>query len=242
MAGWVALSAAQIGCNAVLGIDPASPEPDGGQPPDATVRDGMTVTTSYVVSCANYCNLIQAACTGAQALTQGDNTEYLSSDVCMQLCALMDASAEVLDPAADPKADDTLNCRVWHANAALQEDPHYHCPHAGPLGGRMCDQMADPCPSFCRMNLAICTGDNAAYASLDDCMNACEPDGGYAGYLYEVSPADTEVNDLEGWESSNTLNCRMYHLQNYLFLGDPAHCSHTSLSGGGVCVGDPPDL
>jgi hypothetical protein len=235
--GAVFLGAMQVACNSILGIDPATAEPDAGQP------DG-SVTPSYVVSCSNYCNLIQAACNSAQALEQGDNTEYLSNDVCMQICAQMDASAEVISPSVDPQLDDTLNCRVWHANAALQSTPHYHCPHAGPLGGRMCDTNGDPCPTFCRMDLAICTGENAAYASMQDCLDACEPDAGsgYPGYDYELNASDNEVSDLANFEATNTLNCRMYHLENFLFTGQAVHCSHTSLNGNGTCVGGVPDL
>jgi hypothetical protein len=226
-----------VACNSILGIDAASQG-------DAAVDAGGggnadVVTPSYVVDCANYCNLVQAACNGTQ-LAMGDNTEYLSSDVCMQLCARMDASAEVLSPSIDPTLDDTLNCRVWHANAALQANPHFHCPHAGPLGGTFCDDNHDPCSTFCRLDVQICTGENAAYASYQDCMNACEPDAGYGGYTYALDINDPEVTDLANYEMSNTLNCRMYHLENFLYTQQAIHCSHTSLNGNGVCSGTPP--
>jgi hypothetical protein len=223
--GLAALGATQVACNGILGIDVATPEPDGGK-----------VTPSYDVTCANYCNLVQAACNANQTLTQGDNTEYLSPDVCMRFCGLMDASAEMISAAADPLPDDTLNCRVWHANAALLSMPHFHCPHAGPLGGGVCDNNQDPCLTFCRMDLALCTGENAAYTSVQDCLNACESDAGYAGYPYKLNATDTEVSDLANLQMSNTLNCRMYHLENFVFTGQPIHCSHTSLSGNGICV------
>jgi hypothetical protein len=222
------LGASQVACNSILGINQATQEDAG-------------VQASYEVSCSNYCNIIQAACNGSDA-SKGDNTEYLSSDVCMAICAQMDASSEAISATADPIPDDTLNCRVWHANAALLTDSHFHCPHAGPLGGRLCDDNMDPCTTFCRLDLFFCNGDNQAYTSYQDCLNACEPDAGYSGYVYEQNVTDPEVTDLENFEATNTLNCRMYHLENYLFTGLPVHCSHTSLGGNGVCVGVAPDF
>jgi hypothetical protein len=223
-----ALAAAQFGCNSILGIDAASGIPEGG--------------TSYVVSCSNYCNLMQSVCNSSQALSEGDNTEYLSSDVCMQICGQFDVSSQKITASVDPNPEDSLNCRVWHANAALQIDPHTHCPHAGPLGGRLCDTNSDPCPTFCHLDLQFCTGQNQAYASYQDCLDACEPDAGYTGYVYELNTSDNEVTDLASYEMTDTLNCRMYHLENFLFTQQSIHCSHTSLSGNGVCVGTPPDL
>ena len=93
----------------------------------------------------------------------------------------------------------------------------------------------DPCREFCILDLAFCTGDAAAYTSVEDCVNACAPDaGGYMGYPYNINPNDPEVTDLA--TSGDTLNCRMYHLENFLLTGLAIHCTHTSLSGNGVCV------
>jgi hypothetical protein len=88
------------------------------------------------------------------------------------------------------------------------------------------------------MDVDFCTGAAAAYASYNDCLAACRPDAGYAGYPYMQNVADPEVTDLapQFQAGSNTLNCRLYHLENFLRTGDPVHCSHTSLSGNGVCT------
>jgi hypothetical protein len=234
--GAVMLGGSLVGCNAILGIDPASREDDGG-------GGGGSVTLDYSLNCQNYCNHMQSLCNNSQILSMGDNTEYLSTDVCMKLCAAMPVTNEAINSAADPNPDDTLNCRVWHANAALtSKDPHLHCPHSGPLGGKVCDDNGDPCPTFCRLDLQFCTGENQAYASLQDCLNACEPDAGYAGYTYELNTSDPEVTDLANYEMTNTLNCRMYHLENFIYTQQALHCSHTSLNGNGVCVGVPADL
>jgi hypothetical protein len=230
VAGLVGLAGALFACNSVLGINEASPEPaeSGGG-------------NSYTLDCNTYCNVSGNNC--KQSSTQ-DDREYLSPDVCATLCPLFErvpTASGTVDPNEPTPTTDTLNCRIWHANAAQggPTEAHTHCPHSGPLGGKMCGST--PCQDFCNLDLAFCTGDAAAYGSLAECVNACEPDGGspdaggYAGFPYNVNPADPEVSDLA--VSGNTLNCRMYHLENFLFTGLALHCSHTSQSGGGVCVG-----
>lgn len=77
----------------------------------------------------------------------------------------------------------------------------------------------DACETYCTNALANCTGDNALYPGMDECMATC------AG-LPEGNPTDT---------AGNTVWCRAYH------AGDPAtmdaamHCPHASASGGTVC-------
>ncbi len=232
------LGATAFGCNSVLGIDSASPEPVDAGP--GGKADTGAFQTSYTLSCSNYCTLMSEACGPTSAA--GDNTEYLGADgsVCNTICPNSEPTGEVLDPATEPTPDNTLNCRVWHANAALIGDPHIHCAHAGPLGGDMCDPNAsDPCTPFCTLDLALCTGANQVYASVADCLAACRPDGGYGGFPYNLNTTDTEITDLatQFQSGSNTLNCRMYHLENAVFFGDPGtHCPHTSAGGGGICV------
>jgi hypothetical protein len=238
------------GCNAILGIDSATLDPEAGAPaseagtPANEAGGSGSDANLYALTCANYCALMAQYC-GPSA--QGDNTEYLQSsltpgtDVCPQFCQVFEVSGEVLVPATEPSDTNTLNCRVWHANAARQGSAHVHCAHAGPLGGDVCDDNNDdPCTSFCALDLALCTGSNQAYANKDDCLSACRPnpDAGYAGFPYVLSTTDPEVTDLAPvfQSGSNTLNCRMYHLENFVRTGEAMHCSHTSRSGGGVCV------
>jgi hypothetical protein len=238
-----------LACNGLLGITEAKLEPaeagqheagsaEGGAG-DAGAADGAGVEagpfSSYVLDCATYCRVIGSNCRVVG--TQSD-TEYLSDQVCNAICPLFEraptASGSV-DPNEPTPMTDTLNCRIWHANAAQggPAENHTHCPHAGPLGGNMCGM--DPCQAFCNLDLALCTGDAAAYGSVAECLSACEPDGGDGGFAYKVNPNDPEVTDLVS-TGGNTLNCRMYHLENYLLTGQAIHCSHTSQGGNGVCV------
>jgi hypothetical protein len=245
-AGVIGAASLLAACNGILGIDEATFDPnagrgasEGGPGVDASDAGPIDTTALYALNCANYCSLVATYCVPS---LQGDNTEYIGADggVCMQMCQVLEVSGEMITPAHEPADTNTLNCRVWHANAARLGTPHVHCPHAGPLGGDVCDDNADPCVPFCAMDLAFCTGPNAVYASNDECLAACRPnpDAGYAGYPYQVSVSDPEVTDLQS--GGNTLNCRIYHLENYLNTGDSVHCHHTSRDGFGVCVA-PPD-
>jgi hypothetical protein len=102
-----------------------------------------------------------------------------------------------------------------------------HCPHAGPLGAVTCG--TNPCDDFCNMAQQFCG--TMSYASVDDCLEACNADAGYAGFPYQIGG---DASDLQA--GGNTLNCRIYHLENYLFTGDPVHCTHIAADGGGVCT------
>lgn len=247
-----------LGCNSILGIDTASLEPDAqgasGTTSGVTGASGSTdagagadgslpFPQDYAdITCDNYCNLISEGCPYQASLF---DTEYLSPAVCSSMCSVgWEPTGAALDPSTEPMPSDSLACRIWHANAAIEgyphNDPHTHCPHAGPLGGLACDPGgSDYCTPFCRLDIAVCNGDNAQYmpgASTNDqmtaCLAACEADGGYPGYPYSINATGNVTTDLV--PQGNTINCRMYHLENAIFTGDPiTHCPHTSLAGGG---------
>ena len=228
IAGAIAILA---GCNAVLGIDEAKlaldAGPGGGNP--------------YSLSCANYCSVMNRFCqTGTPA---SDNTEYLSDPICNKICndgfpAPADGGVVDAEPPAPTSGD--LYCRIWHANFAGQTGLfHEHCAHAGPLGGNTCDDsVSDPCAVFCALDLKYCT-DPSQYRNMTDCLNTCRADAGYPGFPYQVDPANNAVTDLAA--TGNTLNCRMYHLENVLLEGPSIHCPHTGPEGGGpgFCVDNP---
>jgi hypothetical protein len=152
------------------------------------------------VSCATYCNIINANCTGS-------NQEYVDNTSCMAICATFSPGM------VGDTSGDTLGCRQYHAGLAAS-DPVTHCPHASLLGGGVC--AVDNCTSFCEVDLGICTGTNAAYSSLSACKTAC---AAYP-YMNEAISADT---------NKNTLNCRVYHLELASEGGASltTHCPHT---------------
>jgi hypothetical protein len=239
---------ALLACNSIFGIDSATLEPAVG-----TGNSEAGPPTNYEVTCDNYCNLVTTACGSTDMY--GTNLEYLlglaagsDAGVCAAICPFFEPGGPA-DPNAGAPSTDTLSCRVWHANAALeaafrpnqQEETHYHCPHAGPLGGTFCNPMGtDPCTPFCTLDMQIC-GTMAYPGGMDDCLSACRgsdagADGGTSGFVYLEQADVYAVSDL-AYSTGNTLNCRMYHLENAVLISAAVHCPHTSESGGGVCVG-----
>jgi hypothetical protein len=224
----LSVAAAAIACNSVLGIEQAKLE-------------GSNITFSASSDCDAYCGDMQLACPA-----NSDNQEYIETSspdagsVCMQLCTFRENTQEELPQTVNltgaAPTDDTVACRVWHANAALNLSPEEHCPHAGPLGGGFCGTTAaTACTDFCTPAVSFCPG---AYAGgLQDCMNACLPDGGfpdggYPGYPYQINGYDDGGDSPDLQTSGNTLNCRMYHLEARLSTTDPSeqmlHCQHIS--------------
>jgi hypothetical protein len=81
------------------------------------------------------------------------------------------------------------------------------------------------CSGYCMATLAACSGDNAQYLDMADCMATCTD---------AAWPAGTE-----GATSGNTIACRIYHAG--VAVGTPTvHCPHTGATGGGVCAGTTP--
>jgi hypothetical protein len=230
----VATGAAFVACNAVLGIDKASLEPDAG-----SGTDGGSTAFVAIDDCDAYCSDITTSCIPSSA-----DKEYLSTDVCKTMCndrLTSELFGFVDEPQLNDSVDlnaamptsDTLFCRIWHSHVALTE-PDVHCRHAGPLGADTCG--SNPCQDFCALAVDLCNPPDAApaYASVSECMNACLPDaGGYSGFVYNT----TGSPDLAS--AGNTLNCRIYHLENYLFTGDPTHCTHITQKSTPDTCGDP---
>jgi hypothetical protein len=196
------LAATLVACNAVLGWNEPTLAADAGAAdsgaPDSGAPDSGDASPGEI-SCTIYCNLMQQNCTG-------DLKEYGSSDVCMKMC-------KELEPGfAGETMTNTVACRQYHA-AAAANDPHFHCPHAGPLGGQTCGEKL--CDSYCLLDVALCG--TRAFASETDCRAACAQ--------FKV---DTDAGDLTE-ESGNTFNCRLYHLEQAYGVSADLHCPHTGV-------------
>jgi hypothetical protein len=96
----------------------------GGSAGSATGGTAGAAGGGAGLSCAAYCALMEANCTGA-------NAEYDNTGECTTECG---GWAE--GTAADTTGN-TLGCHTYHATAAAG-DPGTHCPHAGPTGGGVC--------------------------------------------------------------------------------------------------------
>jgi hypothetical protein len=211
--GCLAVTAGAFGCNAILGIGAATLEP-GDSGVDTGGNDAGDAGPPGQLTCDNYCNVIMQNCTGT-------NAEYLTNDICLAMCPAFEVNLTVADT-----MDNTLGCRLFHANLAAST-PDVSCRFAGPLGGGHCG--SDPCVPFCSLDVNYCSPsfEPAMY------MNPSVYDGGVAGcegacntYPYLVVDAgDTTL------EMSNTLNCRLWHLET-AFRGPTygmIHCLHTAL-------------
>ncbi len=163
-----------------------------------------SVPASAPAPCDRYCDLVMKNCTG-------DNAEYLSRSICMKMCPAFEIGATSGDT-----AHATLGCRVYHANEAATA-PAEHCRAAGPLGGRRCGK--DPCEPFCTLAVTYCAPPKAVPypGGIADCQAACKT------FPYLVGDAGDTT-----FESGNTLNCRLWHLETAYTSDDFGmfHCPH----------------
>ncbi len=198
VAGW------SLACNALLGIDPATLDPDAGATADGAFATGGP-DSSEPLNCSHYCAVITQNC-------QGANLEYLTQDICLSMCPIFELGTRI-----DDTGNDTLGCRLWHANSASTQ-PDFHCRHAGPTGGDRCGGL---CESFCNLDTTFCAGANAAYeGGIGGCQGSC------AAFPY-VAGAD--AGDLT-FDNGDTLNCRLWHLEAAFAPGAAAfHCPHTAV-------------
>jgi len=191
----IALTTAFLGCNGIFGWSAAEVDPtlgaDGGE---------AGTTSSNVISCDVYCNLVMTYCTGKLAA-------YGSPEVCRAMC-------NKLEPGfAGETSANTVACRQYHA-AAAANDAEHHCPHASAMGGEICGSSL--CEAFCLYDVALCK--TTAYPSESSCRTSC------AKFRYDVAGGDL------GQPSGDTLNCRLYHLQNAYGINAEVHCPHTAVT------------
>gem|GEM_PF-423280 len=196
---------------------------DGGTPdgtsddgtPDATPDDGPggdADATPTDPSCADYCALVTANCTG-------DNAQYTDETACLTYC---ETGASLPIGTLADTGGNTVGCRMYHAQAAVDlNDPVTHCPHAGPSGGNICGTW---CENYCHLEDVNCTANNDIFGDDAACQAACA--------LYDPNGA---AGDADG----DTVQCRIYHL-GVAGLDSPdsndLHCPHGAEDGGGVCV------
>ena len=225
----LACAALTLGCNGILGIESATLDLD------AAAAEGGGQENDDPLTCDHYCTVLEKACTG-------DDLEYLPNgtsvasgqptDVCRTLCRYIPTGTYRSPSSPTPPSEDTLGCRLWHAHAA-ESDPDVHCRHAGLLGALLC---GGPCLPFCRIDLSYCTDDhnisvypgNIVNGAASGCMSACEGDTD-GGFPYEIDEGDLVDDAGAQIDGTNTLNCRLWHLQKAVQIDDAMlHCPHTS--------------
>jgi len=275
-AGALGLGGVLLACNAVLGIESASPELDaasgasltdaadtesdgGGADADSGSQDGGPPLESLNFQndpCGTYCAVVKKNC--QRPYLEYLETEEGGADVCLTLCAKLSNPAGHYFPFPDdePKdPEDTLGCRLWHAHKAGDGPaaPATHCRHAGPLGSEACCASHGaggcdprPCEAFCNLDVPYCSEDKNRSVYNNStlyCQGVCSGDGGFpygdlGGFGNDGGPSFDLVNQNGiDWESGNTLNCRLWHLEKAIATGISEHCPHTgypSINGDGT--------
>jgi hypothetical protein len=80
--------------------------------------------------------------------------------------------------------------------------------------------LALNCDTYCTTIMANCTGANAQYENMNECLGTC------SGFTPGATSTET---------SGDTLGCRIYHAQNAMVLNDATtHCPHAGPAGGKV--------
>lgn len=95
-------------------------------------------------------------------------------------------------------------------------------PDAGAPPGTPGDGVSGAeCESYCGAIMSNCTGANAQYGSMEECMELCGSAGWSAG--------------AAGAADDNTLSCRFTHASELAASDPEQHCASAGPTGGGVC-------
>lgn len=111
--------------------------------------------------------------------------------------------------AYDPDCDDA-------ANAVVGCQPYSEC-----LASGDCQALPPSCLEYCDKVSDNCTGDNAQYASHEECMAYCED-------------AAALATGVDGAETGNSIACRINYAE-AAELDPAANCVKASASGGNAC-------
>ena len=172
----------------------------------ASVLAWSCVNNNESDPCPQYCIDIANTCTG-------NDLQYPSTDnsaTCVHICGAINTLPEA--------GTNTIACRELNVSSAKDEtDPnakHQDCVGAG-IAAINCGPSQ--CEAFCAADLALCTGTNAQYKSVAECVSACA--------LWGTS-FDGQLLGSTG----DTLQCRTYHLelsQTGIASDLITHCGHT---------------
>ncbi len=185
----------------------STPDPHCGHAPLAPGGPWCRGEPADAPTCAEYCSIALAACTG-------DLAQYEDAAQCEKVCASLEPGTH-----AD-RAEDTVGCRRYHAfSATLAAETH--CSHAGPSGDGHCGD-ASPlpvdgsgnCDAYCSIAEAACPSEfGIAFSKAADCHSQCS--------LLDEAERDSKYSVESGLASSG-LHCRL--LQAARAFDDPTAC------------------
>ncbi|MCA9622154.1 MAG: hypothetical protein KC731_24190 [Myxococcales bacterium] len=163
------------------------------------------------LDCATYCDLVDTNCTG-------DNQQYTNKQICMDVCEAFDPGTKGTGMTAS--GENTLGCRIYHANDPAAADPATHCTHAGPGGDGQCGTN---CEGFCTIQETVCGFggvDNNQFVDMAACMAACA-----------MMDTSVKYNTSQVTSTNEAFACHMYHLQvaadSTMAGAASTHCPHT---------------
>jgi hypothetical protein len=166
-------------------------------------NSGANVCGGY---CENYCGLMGFRCPDG----------YADVDQCMAACAVLSEDTDLATTGGP-----SINCRIYHAGAAIQLNDDSHCGHANfNSESTVCGTAAD---TLCQALLSENGCGNAEFVDEETCVSAITK-------LPEGATSDT---------SGNTIDCRAYHafvgITSALEADFETHCKHAATDGAGVC-------
>ena len=182
----------------------------------ASSQDTGTATLSLTnvgtnPNCEALCKAVNLACS--------DNVYGTTAD-CLDTCSTWAAwSAGTLTD----ETDNTIGCRLHHAQAALPSGDAAPCDAAGPFGAATCGTW---CHNYCSLALKNCPG---SYADAGECADACD---------------QFDQEGEAGADSGDSVQCRLtYALLAGKATGAQAlHCAAAAAISDGTCGGlEPPD-
>jgi hypothetical protein len=189
-------------CRAYHAGAPAADDP-ATHCPHASAASDMNVCGSY---CEGYCTQVLSNCSG-------DNAVFADMDTCLTACAAMPVGS------FDDKQGDSVQCRTYHGSFPAAAEPATHCPHAAMTSHMgVCGSV---CEAYCDQAMSNCSGDNALYASRDECMTACD------GF-----DQSGNWSDITG----DTAQCRTYHASFPAAAAPDVHCGHAGEEPTDLCV------
>ncbi len=171
---------------------------------------GCGAASPDLPTCADYCDTIMSSCTTVP--------QYPNIAACNANCEdWADLSLGTFEDEGGADQN-TVGCRLYHAEVASQTNPDLHCPHAGPSGGDVC---GDVCLVFCELAAKNCS---SLYADEATCLTACNQ-----------FPVTGAPND----ETGDSVWCRISHMG--LAGSEPpqtttAFCPAGQPDGGGICI------
>jgi hypothetical protein len=126
---------------------------------------------------------------------------------------------------------DTLQCRIYHAAAAIL-NPNVHCPHAAPHGGGACGTLVQGAAYVCANLDAFCgpplfPTDIRPYDSIANCV---------ANFSTFDTTGTSTFWGFHNSGSGNDYKCRYYHGGLPVQVAPQTHCAHAGVTSA-VCAG-----